>query len=90
LLVDGSKGWLSYAPGAALGGLIIDGTVPKVNVLILQDNIINQNLLDAFMKRPNVRYKCAADGEEAVRGDRAVFNLCYGHPVAGHGQVGCY
>jgi osomolarity two-component system response regulator SSK1 len=55
LLVDGSKGWLSYAPGAALGGLIIDGTVPKVNVLILEDNIINQNLLEAFMKRPNVR-----------------------------------
>ncbi|KAJ6001152.1 hypothetical protein N7481_001561 [Penicillium waksmanii] len=54
------------SPGAALGGLI-DGTVPPINVLIVEDNIINQRLLEAFMKRLNVRWKCAANGEEAVR-----------------------
>ncbi|KAK9847208.1 hypothetical protein MYU51_020333 [Penicillium brevicompactum] len=54
------------SPGAALGGLI-DGTVPPINVLIVEDNIINQKLLGAFMKRLNVRWKFAADGEEAVR-----------------------
>jgi osomolarity two-component system response regulator SSK1 len=54
LLVGESEGWLSYAPGAALGGLIIDSTVPRLNVLILEDNIINQNLLETFMKRLNV------------------------------------
>lgn len=53
-------------PGAALSGLI-DGTVPPINVLIVEDNIINQKLLEAFMKRLNVRWECAADGEEAVR-----------------------
>jgi osomolarity two-component system response regulator SSK1 len=46
---------------------LIDGTVPPINVLIVEDNIINQKLLEAFMKRLSVRWKCAANGEEAVR-----------------------
>ncbi|OQE19400.1 hypothetical protein PENSTE_c015G01028 [Penicillium steckii] len=54
------------SPGAVFGGLI-DGTVPPINVLIVEDNIINQKLLEAFMKRLSVRWKCAANGEEAVR-----------------------
>ncbi|KAJ5573992.1 uncharacterized protein N7459_008419 [Penicillium hispanicum] len=56
----------SSSPGAVFGGLI-DGTVPPINVLIVEDNIINQKLLEAFMKRLSVRWKCAANGEEAVR-----------------------
>ncbi|KAJ5966377.1 hypothetical protein N7481_013091 [Penicillium waksmanii] len=56
----------SASPGAVFGGLI-DGTVPPINVLIVEDNIINQKLLEAFMKRLSVRWKCAANGEEAVR-----------------------
>ncbi|KAJ5672607.1 hypothetical protein N7507_001734 [Penicillium longicatenatum] len=59
-----SKG--AASPGAVFGGLI-DGTVPPINVLIVEDNIINQKLLEAFMKRLSVRWKCAANGEEAVR-----------------------
>ncbi|PKY06269.1 hypothetical protein P168DRAFT_288216 [Aspergillus campestris IBT 28561] len=51
--------------GGAFGGLI-EGTVPPINVLIVEDNIINQRLLEAFMKRLSVRWKCAANGEEAV------------------------
>lgn len=51
---------------SAFGGLI-EGTVPPINVLIVEDNIINQKLLEAFMKRLSVRWKCAANGEEAVR-----------------------
>ncbi|KAH2782362.1 hypothetical protein KXW19_002890 [Aspergillus fumigatus] len=54
------------SPNAAFGGLI-EGTVPPINVLIVEDNIINQKLLEAFMKRLSVRWKCAANGEEAVR-----------------------
>lgn len=54
------------SPGAMFGGLI-DGTVPPINVLIVEDNIINQKLLEAFMKRLKVRWKCAMNGEEAVR-----------------------
>ncbi|OOQ85722.1 putative response regulator [Penicillium brasilianum] len=59
-----SKG--AASPGAVFGGLI-EGTVPPINVLIVEDNIINQKLLEAFMKRLSVRWKCAANGEEAVR-----------------------
>ncbi|KAJ5215335.1 uncharacterized protein N7498_001742 [Penicillium cinerascens] len=54
------------SPHAAFDGLIA-GTVPPINVLIVEDNIINQKLLEAFMKRLNVRWKCVADGEDAVR-----------------------
>ncbi|KAL2868184.1 response regulator [Aspergillus lucknowensis] len=50
----------------AFGGLI-EGTVPPINVLIVEDNVINQRLLEAFMKRLSVRWKCAANGEEAVK-----------------------
>ncbi|PLB53746.1 hypothetical protein P170DRAFT_469234 [Aspergillus steynii IBT 23096] len=51
---------------AAFGGLI-EGTVPPINVLIVEDNVINQRLLEAFMKRLSVRWKCAANGQEAVQ-----------------------
>lgn len=44
-----------------------EGTVPPINVLIVEDNIINQKLLEAFMKRLSVRWKCAGNGEEAVK-----------------------
>ncbi|KAJ5365205.1 hypothetical protein N7517_008091 [Penicillium concentricum] len=54
------------SPGAALGGLV-DGTVPPINVLIVEDNIINQKLLNACTKRLNVRWVFVVDGEEAVR-----------------------
>ncbi|KAJ5176694.1 uncharacterized protein N7482_002571 [Penicillium canariense] len=60
------KSKVTSSPGAVFGGLI-DGTVPPINVLIVEDNIINQKLLEAFMKRLSVRWKCAANGEEAVR-----------------------
>ncbi|KAA8641891.1 hypothetical protein EYZ11_002162 [Aspergillus tanneri] len=51
---------------SAFGGLI-EGTVPPINVLIVEDNVINQRLLEAFMKRLSVRWKCAANGAEAVQ-----------------------
>ncbi|KAJ5562664.1 CheY-like superfamily [Penicillium sp. DV-2018c] len=60
------KSKVATSPGTMFGGLI-DGTVPPINVLIVEDNIINQKLLEAFMKRLKVRWKCAANGEEAVR-----------------------
>ncbi|OJJ41594.1 hypothetical protein ASPWEDRAFT_99575, partial [Aspergillus wentii DTO 134E9] len=64
--VKPKKGSNSQSLSAAFGGLI-DGTVPPINVLIVEDNIINQKLLEAFMKRLKVRWKCAANGEEAVK-----------------------
>lgn len=55
-----------YTSPPASDGLIA-GSVPPINVLIVEDNIINRKLLVAFMKRLNVRWVCVADGAEAVR-----------------------
>lgn len=40
--------------------------VPPINVLLVEDNMINLRLLEAFMKRLKVRYKTAIDGEQAI------------------------
>jgi len=42
------------------------GGVPPINVLIVEDNIINLKLLEAFMKRLKVRWQSAMNGREAV------------------------
>lgn len=41
-------------------------TVPPINVLIVEDNIINLKLLEAFVKRLKVRWQTAMNGVEAV------------------------
>ena len=46
---------------------LLDGTVPPINVLIVEDNIINLKLLEAFMKRLKVRWHTAMNGQEAVK-----------------------
>ena len=50
---------------------VLDGTVPPINVLIVEDNIINLKLLEAFMKRLKVRWHTAMNGREAVNKWRA-------------------
>ncbi|KAG0128986.1 hypothetical protein HOY82DRAFT_579954 [Tuber indicum] len=47
-------------------GLLPDGAVPPINVLIVEDNVINLQLLEAFMKRLKVRWQSAVNGKEAV------------------------
>jgi osomolarity two-component system response regulator SSK1 len=47
-------------------GPLLDGSVPPINVLIVEDNIINLKLLEAFMKRLKVRWHTAMNGREAV------------------------
>ncbi|RPB05227.1 hypothetical protein L873DRAFT_1663860 [Choiromyces venosus 120613-1] len=47
-------------------GLLPDGAVPPINVLIVEDNVINLKLLEAFMKRLKVRWQSAMNGKEAV------------------------
>ena len=44
----------------------IECTVPPINVLLVEDNIINLKLLEAFMKRLKVRWQTAMNGREAV------------------------
>jgi len=51
----------SQAPGS-----VQDGAVPPINVLIVEDNIINLRLLEAFMKRLKVRWSTAMNGKDAV------------------------
>jgi osomolarity two-component system, response regulator SSK1 len=50
---------------------LLDGAVPPINVLIVEDNIINLKLLEAFLKRLKVRWKTAMNGREAVTKWRA-------------------
>lgn len=45
---------------------LLEGAVPPINVLIVEDNIINLKLLEAFMKRLKVRWHTAMNGREAV------------------------
>lgn len=50
---------------------LLNGSVPPINVLIVEDNIINLRLLEAFMKRLKVRWQTAMNGKEAVTKWRA-------------------
>lgn len=45
--------------------------MPPINVLLVEDNIINLKLLEAFMKRLKVRWQTAMNGREAVTKWRA-------------------
>lgn len=51
-------------PGPASG--ILNSGVPPINVLIVEDNIINLKLLEAFVKRLKVRWSTAMNGRDAV------------------------
>ncbi|CCU77449.1 two-component response regulator SSK1p [Blumeria hordei DH14] len=46
--------------------LWLNGGVPPINVLIVEDNFINLKLLEAFMKRLKVRWQTAINGKIAV------------------------
>lgn len=50
---------------------LLNGGVPPINVLIVEDNIINLRLLEAFVKRLKVRWASAMNGREAVNKWRA-------------------
>lgn len=45
---------------------LLDGKVPPINCLLVEDNVINLKLLEQFMKRLKVRWKSAMNGKEAV------------------------
>jgi osomolarity two-component system response regulator SSK1 len=60
----------SMEPPSLPAGLL-DGSVPPINVLIVEDNIINLRVLGAFMQRLKVRWQRAMNGKEAVEKWRA-------------------
>nr|POF07006.1 oxidative stress response two-component system protein ssk1 [Quercus suber] len=45
---------------------MLDGAVPPINVLIVEDNIINLRILESLMKRLKVRWQTAMNGQIAV------------------------
>jgi osomolarity two-component system response regulator SSK1 len=46
---------------------VLNGSVPPINVLIVEDNPINLKLLEAFVKRLKVRWQTAMNGRDAVK-----------------------
>ncbi|KAJ8104858.1 hypothetical protein ONZ43_g7654 [Nemania bipapillata] len=55
----------AVVPPSLLAGLL-DAAVPPINILIVEDNMINLRLLEAFVKRLKVRWQTAVNGREAV------------------------
>jgi osomolarity two-component system response regulator SSK1 len=53
-------------PSKNLPSALLDSTIPPINVLLVEDNIINLKLLEAFMRRVKVRWQTAMNGKEAV------------------------
>lgn len=51
---------------SSMASSLLDGAVPPISVLIVEDNIINLKLLEAFMKRLKVRWHTAMNGRDAV------------------------
>jgi osomolarity two-component system response regulator SSK1 len=45
---------------------LLDTSVPPINVLIVEDNMINMRLLEQFVRRLGVRWQTAVNGREAV------------------------
>ncbi|KAF2770595.1 hypothetical protein EJ03DRAFT_360317 [Teratosphaeria nubilosa] len=45
---------------------VLDGSVPPINVLIVEDNSINLRILEGLMKRLKVRWSTAMNGQIAV------------------------
>ncbi|KAK5170354.1 Two-component response regulator SSK1p [Saxophila tyrrhenica] len=57
----------SSSPHPATSGVgLLDGSVPPINVLIVEDNIINLRILEGLMKRLKVRWQTALNGQIAV------------------------
>ena len=42
------------------------GVIPPINVLIVEDNIINAQILEAFFRKRKLKYATAVNGKQAV------------------------
>lgn len=56
----------SQATSLPTSANLLDNSVPPINVLVVEDNIINLKLLEAFLKRLKVRWSTAMNGRDAV------------------------
>lgn len=55
-----------YTLSTSASSKLLNGSVPPINVLIVEDNPINLKLLEAFVKRLKVRWQTAMNGRDAV------------------------
>ncbi|RCI17066.1 hypothetical protein L249_1795 [Ophiocordyceps polyrhachis-furcata BCC 54312] len=60
------KGKKSAEYPASQASGMLNGVVPPISVLIVEDNPINLKLLEAFVKRLKVRWQTAMNGRDAV------------------------
>ncbi|KAK3117962.1 Two-component response regulator SSK1p [Teratosphaeriaceae sp. CCFEE 6253] len=69
-LTSGGGGGAGTGTGTGTGtpsvSSVLDGSVPPINVLIVEDNIINLRILEGLMKRLRVRWQTAMNGQIAV------------------------
>jgi osomolarity two-component system response regulator SSK1 len=54
------------SPQPGLISSMLDASIPPINVLIVEDNIINLRILEGLMKRLKVRWETAMNGQIAV------------------------
>jgi osomolarity two-component system response regulator SSK1 len=52
---------------ATMAPSIVDTSVPPINVLIVEDNMINMRLLEQFVRKLKVHWATAVNGREAVQ-----------------------
>ncbi|SCV03598.1 LAMI_0H09450g1_1 [Lachancea mirantina] len=58
---------LSQVPGHdKLAHVTKEKIVPRINVLVVEDNVINQAILGSFLRKHKISYKIAKNGREAV------------------------
>ena len=56
----------SESPQPSAISSMLDASIPPINVLIVEDNIINLRILEGLMKRLKVRWETAMNGQIAV------------------------
>ena len=56
----------SDSPQPSAISSMLDASIPPINVLIVEDNIINLRILEGLMKRLKVRWETAMNGQIAV------------------------
>ncbi|BFZ53485.1 Two-component response regulator SSK1p [Savitreella phatthalungensis] len=60
-----SNGTANNASSIGISGLL-EGVIPSISVLIVEDNMINQRILETFMRKRKIRCATAKNGKEAV------------------------
>ncbi|CCC69871.1 hypothetical protein NCAS_0D02900 [Naumovozyma castellii] len=63
-----SNSYSNLSHDALLSGITTtsEKVFPKINVLIVEDNVINQAILGSFLRKHKISYKVAKNGKEAV------------------------